>query len=192
MSISTFPDLGLPPAQTAALEAHYELLLRWNKVLNLTRIEKREEALERHYLESLALAGRLDRGRVADVGSGGGFPGLVVAIARPDLEVALIESHQRKAVFLREASRKLSNVRVMAKRAEEVDGPFDWLISRAVSYEDLDSAVRRFGARLALLSGVEKPPEAWSRTWDVVPLAGNSRFLRVSRETAATKPSCFT
>jgi 16S rRNA (guanine527-N7)-methyltransferase len=183
MSTSAFPDLGLSAAQTAALEQHYELLLKWNKVLNLTRIERLEDAIERHYRESLFLAARLDSGRVADVGSGAGFPGLVVAVARPELSVTLIESHQRKAVFLREASRKLPNVRVLAKRAEDVDESFDWLISRAVSYADLESAVRRFGARLAFLSGAEEPPPSWG-TFDVVPLpSGNARFLRVSRET---------
>jgi 16S rRNA (guanine527-N7)-methyltransferase len=184
MSISTFLDLGLPSAPTVALEAHYELLLRWNKVLNLTRIEKLEDALERHYAESLAVASRIDSGRVADVGSGGGFPGLVVAIARPDLDVTLIESHQRKAVFLREASRGLTNVRVVAKRAEEVHERFDWLISRAVSYEDLTAAVGSFGSRLALLSGIEEPPASWGVTWNVISLPGKSRFVRVSRETA--------
>src|SRR5580704_17440976 len=113
--------------------------MRWNKTLNLTAIRNREEAIERHYCESLFLGARLPAGalRIADIGSGAGFPGLPVAVLRPDCSMTLIESHQRKAVFLREASRKVLNVRVLAKRAEDVDEEFDWVISRAVSYEDL-------------------------------------------------------
>jgi 16S rRNA (guanine527-N7)-methyltransferase len=126
--------------------------------------------------------------RISDVGSGAGFPGLPVAVVRPDLAVTLVESHQRKAVFLREASRDLSNVRVLAVRAEDVHESFDWLISRAVSYEDLTAVMRRSGARVALLGGIEEPPADWGVSWNVLPLPwGKQRFLRVSRETV-----CFT
>ena len=99
--------IDLSPAQVSALDAHYQLLLRWNRTLNLTRVESLEEAVERHYCESVFLASHLPAGplRVADIGSGAGFPGFPVAVARPDCQVTLIESHQRKAVFLREASR---------------------------------------------------------------------------------------
>lgn len=170
--------------QAAALETHYKLLLRWNKVLNLTRVEALEEAVERHYCESLFLSERLTAGSVVDIGSGAGFPGFVVAVARPDCTVTLIESHQRKAVFLREASRALGNVRVLARRAEEVRERFDWAISRAVAYNDLGRSATRLGKRFALLSGAEEPPGAWGLAWDTVPLpCGRGRFLRVSRET---------
>src|SRR5580693_8645036 len=113
--------------------------MRWNQTVNLTAIRMREEAIERHYCESLFLGARLPAGalRIADVGSGAGFPGFPVAILRPECSVTLIESHQRKAVFLREASRAVPNVRVLAKRAEDVEETFDWVISRAVSYADL-------------------------------------------------------
>lgn len=190
MSISTFSDLGLSPSQTAHLEAHYALLCRWNKVLNLTRIEKLEDAIELHYRESLFLAQHLSSGSVADIGSGAGFPGFVVAVARPDCRVTLIESHQRKAVFLREACRGIPNARILSKRAEDVQENFDWIISRAVSYSDLEPVVR-FGRSFALLGGSEDPPEPWARTWEAIALPnGNNRFLRVSRETG--RDSCFT
>jgi 16S rRNA (guanine527-N7)-methyltransferase len=153
----------LSDEQCDALESHYELLVRWNRVLNLTRIERLEEAVERHYCESLFLASQLDGGRIADVGSGAGFPGFVVAIARPDCCVTLIESHQRKAVFLREASRNQPNVRVVAKRAEDVEDRFDWVISRAVSYIELGRL--RLGDRLAILTGAEEPPTSWGMEW---------------------------
>src|ERR1017187_6190482 len=101
--------------------------MRWNRSLNLTAIRSREEAIERHYCESLFLGARLPAGalRIADVGSGAGFPGFPVAVLRPECSVTLIESHKRKAVFLREASRTLPNVRVFAKRAEDVGERFD-------------------------------------------------------------------
>src|SRR5690349_17776969 len=152
-----------------ALERHYELLCRWNKVLNLTRIEDRDEVLERHYGESLFLAERLTPGTVVDIGSGAGFPGFVVAIARPDCQVTLVESHQRKGVFLREASRGVSNLRILTKRAEDVHEHFDWLISRAVSYADLSPSIA-IGSNIALLTGAEEPPASWNRTWETITL----------------------
>ena len=147
--------------QIAALEAHYELLVRWNKTVNLTTITSLEEAVERHYCESLFLGAHLPAGslRVVDVGSGAGFPGFPVAILRPDCTVALVESHQRKAVFLREVSRKVGNVRVIAKRAEEVEEEFDHLISRAVSYEDLRGSLKRLAPIADLLTGAEVPAD---------------------------------
>jgi 16S rRNA (guanine527-N7)-methyltransferase len=172
----------LPRAQIAALEAHYDLLLRWNKRVNLTTLTSLEEAVERHYCESLFLGTHLPAGnlRVVDIGSGAGFPGFPVAILRPECTVALVESHQRKAVFLREASRKIGNVRVIAKRAEDIDEEFDHLISRAVSYEDLRSSLKKLAPVADLLSGVEEPPSLGMH-WNP-PIAvpwGNTRFLRV-------------
>jgi 16S rRNA (guanine527-N7)-methyltransferase len=180
---------SLSDSQFAALESHYELLCRWNRTLNLTRINEIKEVVERHYGESLFLAERLESGSIVDIGSGAGFPGLVVAIARPECAVTLVESHQRKAVFLREASRGLSNIRVLAKRGEDVSESFDCLISRAVSYDDLGKFALRLSPRMALLTGAEEPPPAWNMTWQVLPLpSGRQRFLRigeiVSRETA--------
>src|ERR1700736_2752496 len=114
-------------------------MLRWNKTINLTRIERVEEAVDRHYAESLFLGVNLPPGplKIADVGSGAGFPGIPVAILRPNVSIALIESHQRKAVFLKEATRSLPNVTVISRRAEEIAESFDWIVSRAVSWSDL-------------------------------------------------------
>lgn len=119
-------------AQVNALEQHYALLLRWNAKLNLTTVVRLPDAAVRHYCESLFLAAHLTAGRVVDVGSGAGFPGLPAAIVRSDCTFDLVESHQRKAVFLREASRGLSNVRVLSSRAEAIEDHYEWLISRAV------------------------------------------------------------
>jgi 16S rRNA (guanine527-N7)-methyltransferase len=137
---SEFSPYGaLSPQQLTLLEEHYQLLLRWNRKINLTRITSLQDAVWYHYCESLYLATRLPEGplRVVDIGSGAGFPGIPVAIYRPELRVDLVESHQRKAVFLREAARGLTNVCVVRRRAEEVTASYDWTISRAVRPEDV-------------------------------------------------------
>ena len=150
MSISAWAEFELNPEQIAQLEYHRELLARWNQKLNLV------SSLEpRHYLESLFLAKYLPEGslRIADVGSGAGFPGFPVAVARPESQITLIESHQRKSVFLRDVSRETRNVRVLAKRAEDVEESFDWAISRAVRFSEIEKVLRKLAPNLALLTG---------------------------------------
>jgi len=176
----------LSPGQVEAVEAHYQLLLRWNRTLNLTSIKRVDEAVERHYCESIFLGTHLPQGplRIADIGSGAGFPGFAVAVLRPDCSITLIESHQRKAVFLREASRNQPNVRVLARRAEDVDEQFDWAISRAVSYKDLASFLKNLAPNVDLLTGGEEPPDGigfvW-QSWIRVPW-GEQRFLRTGHQ----------
>jgi len=175
------PDLEA--SEIALLEAHWELLQRWNKKLNLTTINDLRTAVERHYAESLFLGLHLPPGplQVVDIGSGPGFPGFPVAVLRPDCTVTLVESHQRKAVFLREACRKLLNVRVLAKRAEDVSEVFDMVVSRAVSYQDLEGNLRRLASQAMLLTGLEAPPDSLGFVWEPpIPLPwGMSRFLRI-------------
>ena len=173
----------LSPAQVDLLQVHFELLTRWNRVVNLTAIRNEEEAVERHYCESVFLALHLPPGplRVADVGSGGGFPGFPVGVVRPDCAVTLIESHQRKGVFLREVTRRLGNFRILSVRAEEVREEFDHVISRAVSYEDLVPSLKNLGTSADLLTGEEGPPDDLGFVWkEAVPLPwGKGRFLRM-------------
>jgi len=175
----------LTDAQAGALESHYDLLVHWNRRLNLTAIRDLPEAVERHYCESIFLAARLPAIplRIADVGSGAGFPGIPVTIYRPDCTVTLIESHQRKAVFLKEAARGLPNVRVLARRAELVEETFDLAISRAVSYRDLIGPLQALAPAAALLSGAEIPPGEMGFAWESpIPLPwGTQRFLRMGR-----------
>jgi 16S rRNA (guanine(527)-N(7))-methyltransferase RsmG len=191
-----FPDLlrerlagicELTAVQTNQLTAHYELLTRWNQKLNLTSVRDEAEAVERHYCESIFLAMHLPPQAVtiADIGSGAGFPGFPVAVLRPDCSVTLIESHQRKAVFLQESSRALPNVRVLAKRVEDVTEHFEWAISRAVRYADIAQALRKLAAHAALLTGDVKTEELAGFNWRP-PIRlpwGERRFLFVSRET---------
>ncbi|MBJ7594581.1 MAG: 16S rRNA (guanine(527)-N(7))-methyltransferase RsmG [Candidatus Dormibacteraeota bacterium] len=131
------------PPQRRAIDRHLDELDLWNRRLNLTAVP-REVAWERHVVESLALldAAGLRKGvRCADLGSGGGIPGVIVAIVRPDLAVTLIESDQRKAGFLVHVSGLLGlgNVTVAARRAEEMGadpahrGRYDAVLSRAAA-----------------------------------------------------------
>jgi 16S rRNA (guanine527-N7)-methyltransferase len=154
------PHGTLTPQQLTLLEEHYHLLLRWNQKINLTRITTLPDAVRYHYSESLYLATRLPHGplRIVDIGSGAGFPGIPVAIYRPECAVDLVESHQRKAVFLREAARKLPNIRVFAQRAETVTDSYDWTISRAVLPQDVLKL--NLSPRVAVL-GVEGESLPW-------------------------------
>ncbi len=172
----------LSEEQLAALEAHYRLLSRWNRKLNLTSIHVLEDVVERHYCESVFLAIHLPPGRlrIADVGSGAGFPGIPVSIVRPDCEVTLIEARSRKAVFLREATRAASNARVLALRAEQITERFDRVASRGVSYEDLAPALKYLASAADLLTGAEEPAVSLGFRWSG-PLRlpwGENRFLR--------------
>ncbi len=145
----------LSPDQFAVLAGHYDLLERWNQRLNLTSIRKMEEAVVRHYCESLFFADHLPSNavQVLDFGSGAGFPGIPIAVLYPELQVILAESHQRKAVFLREASRQMANVTVCAKRAEDCETGFDWVVSRAVDPLVVIRSVGKPGRKIGLMIG---------------------------------------
>jgi 16S rRNA (guanine527-N7)-methyltransferase len=110
----------LSPEQLKLLGRHVDLLLKWNKSINLTAITEVDEVVEKHVLDSLALAPVLPSGSLLDVGSGGGFPGIPVAIARPELEVVLVDSVQKKVAFLKNAlaELRLPKVRAVAARLE--------------------------------------------------------------------------
>ncbi len=127
-------QLALDAAQIDHLLRHYRLLLQWNRKMNLTSIRSPEAIAERHFGEALFLAKALPpgHGTLADVGSGAGFPGFPVAVARPDLRVTLIESNGKKAVFLKELARPLANIHVHQGRFENLEDTFDWATIRAV------------------------------------------------------------
>jgi len=145
--------------QCSALKEHFEVLLRWNRRMNLTSIRDPLEVIERHYCESVFLGMHLPEGEVTvvDVGSGAGFPGIGVAVMRPLARVTLVESNQKKVAFLKESTRKVGNVRVLGRRAEDVEERFDWLISRAVAWADLPM----LGDHVALLASEPAPEFPW-------------------------------
>jgi 16S rRNA (guanine(527)-N(7))-methyltransferase RsmG len=153
------PWIRLSEEQIRQLRDHYQLLQLWNKKINLTSVKPGVETLVRHYCESLFFGahfpGDPERVTIADLGSGAGFPGVPLAVLKPEWRVALIESNQRKAVFLHEATRNLGNVSVLAQRAEDISIAFDWLVSRAVSLPEVLKNVPRLASQLGLMIGEE-------------------------------------
>jgi 16S rRNA (guanine527-N7)-methyltransferase len=157
---------------------------RWNRVLNLTRIRDLDEIVERHYCESLFLGMQLPSHsiKIVDVGSGAGLPGIPVAILRPDCSVTLVEAHQRKSVFLREAIRHLANARVLASRIEQVSEIFDWAISRAVRCREIERSLNNIAPNVALLGGQDSPIGRF--TWNKIKVPwGKQRFLWIGSST---------
>jgi 16S rRNA (guanine(527)-N(7))-methyltransferase RsmG len=169
----------LSPNQLDLLEQHYHLLFRWNPRLNLTRISDLEEVVRFHYCESLFVGTVLPPVPLAvgDLGSGAGFPGIPLAVFRPDLQVVLIESDSRKAVFLREASRDLKNIQVHAERFQQCRRQFDWVVSRAVApSEVLESGLAPNIALLMSTQTARAGSEVIRLPW------GRDRALVVSRD----------
>jgi 16S rRNA (guanine527-N7)-methyltransferase len=123
--------------QSAALEKFVALLLRWNAVYNLTGVRGADEVVDRHLVESFALRAHIEGTNVADVGSGGGLPGVPLAIAEPQRAFTLIESRAKRVRFLRHivGELKLANTVVAHSRAEDlqVERPFDTVLARAVA-----------------------------------------------------------
>ena len=135
------PELGMGSGLIPRLAGFAELVLERNQVMNLTAITDPKDVAALHLLDSLelaALAG-LEAGRLVDVGCGAGFPGVPTAIARPGLQVTLLDSLGKRVDFLREACGKLGleNVECIHQRAEEFAGArreaFDFAVSRAVA-----------------------------------------------------------
>ncbi|NDP48080.1 MAG: 16S rRNA (guanine(527)-N(7))-methyltransferase RsmG [Sulfuriferula multivorans] len=134
--------LALPEGAEAKLLAYLALLDKWNRVYNLTAVRDVERMVSHHVLDSLAAVpffqgGCADTTRVLDVGSGGGLPGIPLAIARPELQVTLIDSIAKKTAFLLQAKAELGlpNVQVITGRVEDFqpESPFDVITSRAFS-----------------------------------------------------------
>lgn len=132
-------QVELDPSQVSQVQQYLALLMKWNDKINLTSIRDPLEILYRHFCESMyaAVAVPFRDGRLADVGSGGGFPGLPLKIIRPNLHVFLVESNIKKATFLAEVARELglADTRVLVRRYEELGeevAPLDFVCSRAL------------------------------------------------------------
>ena len=131
--------ISVDSQQVVLIQQYIKTLLRWNEKLNLTAIRDPLEILYRHFCESMFAAGAIpvDKGRLADIGSGPGFPGIPLKIVRPELELCLVESNIKKGTFLAEVVRELqlTNTRVLISRYEELGeeiAPLDYVCSRAV------------------------------------------------------------
>jgi 16S rRNA (guanine527-N7)-methyltransferase len=125
--------------QVKQIQQYIDILLRWNDKINLTAIRDPLEILYRHICESAfgTSVVPVEKCRLADVGSGGGFPGIPMKIVRPDIDLFLVESNMKKATFLTEVVRELglTGVRVLVSRYEELSeevAPLDLACSRAV------------------------------------------------------------
>ena len=125
--------------QVQYIQQYIRLLLAWNDKINLTAIRDPLEILNRHFCECMyaAMAVPVENGRLADVGSGAGFPGIPLKIIRPEIEIFLVESNMKKATFLAEVLRniELPGSKVLVSRYEDLGeelAPLDFVCSRAV------------------------------------------------------------
>ncbi|WP_296185028.1 16S rRNA (guanine(527)-N(7))-methyltransferase RsmG [Pseudomonas sp. UBA1879] len=145
-------ELGveLTEAQHAQLLGYLALLIKWNKAYNLTAVRDPDEMVSRHLLDSLSVVPFIEGQRQLDVGSGGGMPGIPLAILFPDMKVTCLDSNGKKTRFLTQVKLelKLDNLEVIHSRAEafQPEVPFTGIISRAFSsLEDFTQWTRHMG-----------------------------------------------
>lgn len=156
--------LGVRSDESAldAFAGYAELLLKWNRVYNLTAIRRPEEVLTHHLLDSAALVPRIDADatRILDVGCGGGLPSVPIAILRPDLQVTGIDAVGKKAAFVNQAAIELSlrNLHAVHGRVERLKGAWELITSRAfASLADFIALTRPLlapGGRWLAMKGV--------------------------------------
>ena len=172
-------QLDVSPAQQEKLMDYLALMFKWNAVYNLTSLRDPMQMVTHHLLDSLAAVPAFARARnVLDVGSGGGLPGIVLAIVRPDMKVSMIDTVHKKTAFLTQVKAELglTNVTVYTARVEQlqVSDKFDVITSRA--FADLSDFVNwschllADGGRYIALKGVapkdeqERLPADWKVT----------------------------
>jgi 16S rRNA (guanine527-N7)-methyltransferase len=171
-------QLSANDMQVLQIQQYIKVLLTWNEKMNLTAIRDPLEILNRHFCESMyaAVAVPVENGRLADVGSGGGFPGVPLKIMRPDLQVFLVESSIKKATFLAEVVRdlELTDARVLVGRYEELGeevAPLDFVCSRALGefapFLEWACSEHIAAKQVILWIGARDLPEIQKiRTWD--------------------------
>lgn len=128
--------VSLDEKQSAQFERYYQLLKEWNEKFNLTAITEREDVYLLHFYDSLLVADHIENeATLIDVGTGAGFPGIPLKIARPDLKVTLLEATDKKCHFLKKVidELKLTEIEVINARAEEYQGHYDYVTARAVA-----------------------------------------------------------
>lgn len=156
-------DLGLADRQIAQLIAYLALLAKWNAVYNLTAVRDPSHMISQHLLDSLAvLPAFAGARRILDVGAGGGLPGIVLAIARPDMQVSMVDTVRKKTAFLTQvkAELALANVTVHTARVEQLQASekFDVITSRAFAeladFVHWSSHLLATGGRFIAMKGV--------------------------------------
>lgn len=165
MSGSAQMGVPLDEKQTAMLEEYARLLVEWNEKINLTAICDKEGIAVKHFLDSLsAITTGYVKGKVIDVGTGAGFPGLVLKVARPEISLTLLDSLNKRINFLKEVSNalELEGVEFVHARAEDgargaLRGSFDTVVSRAVAnmtaLSELCIPYLKVGGRFLALKG---------------------------------------
>ena len=165
--------LELSDATQDKLLAFRDLLLKWNRTYNLTALRDPAQAISHHLLDSLAIVPHVGTGTLLDVGSGGGLPGIPLAITRPELSVSMVDTVQKKATFLQQASIELGlkNVAVHHARVEEMAGQYAQISSRAFSELALFVSLTRHllapGGRWLAMKGVRPDEEIAALPADV-------------------------
>ena len=124
--------------QLSILESFYNKMIEWNKKINLTRITEKEEVYLKHYYDSLTLNKAIDLNRVetlCDVGTGAGFPGIVIKIFFPKIKITLIDSLQKRVNYLNEIIKELNlkDIEAIHTRGEDFKGKYEVVTSRAVA-----------------------------------------------------------
>lgn len=129
--------LAIEQEQANRMLDYLDILAKWNRVYNLTAVRKPEQMLTRHLLDSLAILPFVKPGRIIDVGSGAGLPGIPLALALPDSQFVLLDSNSKKTRFLQQAKADLGldNLEVVHERVEDYrpEEGFDTIVSRAYS-----------------------------------------------------------
>ena len=167
-------DLQLPEGAPEQLAAYLDLLLKWNRTYNLTALRDRNQGVTHHLLDSLAILPWVGDGPLLDVGSGGGLPGIPLAIARPALSVTMVDAVQKKISFLQQAAIELGlpQVKAVHSRIEALSGSYPQISSRAFS--ELGDFVRLTrhllapGGRWLAMKGVRPDDELQHLPADVV------------------------
>ena len=131
-------NIILTEEQIGKLDKFYKLLIEWNKKINLTRIEDEKEVYLKHFYDSLTIVKVVDLNKIntlCDVGTGAGFPGIVLKIVFPNLKITLIDSLQKRVNYLNTIINELNlnNIEAVHARGEEYKGKFDLVTSRAVA-----------------------------------------------------------
>lgn len=131
-------NLQLPASVLENLLKYQDALALWNKAYNLTAIRDPRDMLVKHLLDSLSILPHLPQGRLLDIGTGGGMPGLIIALSQPERDCVLLDSNGKKIRFLKQfvADMKLANVQAVQTRVEDQDsirqlGQFEVITSRA-------------------------------------------------------------
>ncbi len=166
--------IDLPAAAQDKLLAFRDLLLKWNKTYNLTALRDPEQAISHHLLDSLAILPHVGPEALLDVGSGGGLPGIPLAIARAELSVRMVDTVQKKTTFLQQAAIQLGlkNVTVDHARVETLSGQYAQISSRAFAelklFVELTRHLLAPSGRWLAMKGVRPDDEIAALPADIV------------------------